>query len=159
MLAQASSRYSHLHSKSLFLILEPTALEGRPIVLVVEDEPLIGLSVEEWLKEAGYHVLLTESALEALHELESAAETLSALVTDIRLGGEEDGWQLARRARELNPLLPIVYASGDSAIDHSSQGVPHSIMVQKPFAAAQIVTAISTLINKVPPTVPTAENA
>jgi hypothetical protein len=41
--------------------------------------------------------------------------------------------------------------SGDSAGDHTSQGVPDSIMVQKPFAAAQIVTAVSTLINKLPP--------
>lgn len=127
-------------------------MDTRPIVLVIEDEPLIGLMVQDGLDEAGYETRLTASALEALHELEGAADVLSALVTDIRLGGQADGWQLARRARELNPLIPVVYVSGDSAVDHSSQGVPHSIMVQKPFAAAQIVTAISTLLNKVPPT-------
>lgn len=127
----------------------------RPLVLVVEDEPLIGLAVQQDLDNAGYEVLLTNSAVQALGELESAAESLSAVVTDIRLGGESDGWQIARRARELNPAVPVVYMSGDSAVDHSSQGVPHSIMIQKPFAAAQIVTAISTLLNKVPPTAPT----
>ena len=127
-------------------------MDSRPTVLVVEDEPLIGISVQETLEEAGYAALLTDCALQALHELESSAAVLSALVTDIRLGGEGDGWLVARRARELNPLLPVVYMSGDSAIDHSSQGVPHSIMVQKPFAVMQVVTAISTLINKVPPT-------
>jgi DNA-binding NtrC family response regulator len=94
--------------------------------------------------------------MEALHELESGADTLGALVTDIRLGDGNDGWQVARRARELRPLLPVVYMSGDSAVDHASQGVPHSIMVQKPFAAAQIVTAVSTLINKLP-SLPSAE--
>lgn len=128
-------------------------MDERPVVLVIEDEPLVGLMVQEGLEEAGYETRLTASAHEALHELESAADLLSALVTDIRLRGEADGWQLARRARELNPLLPVVYMSGDSAADHSSQGVPHSIMVQKPFAVAQIVTAISTLLNKVPPTI------
>ena len=127
-------------------------MDERPIVLVVEDQPLIGITVQEGLEEAGYHALLEESSVRALHELESAAARLSALVTDIRLEGETDGWELARRARELNPLLPIVYMSGDSAVNHSSKGVPHSIMVQKPFAAAQIVTAISTLLNKLPPT-------
>lgn len=127
-------------------------MDNRPIVLVVEDEPLIGLTVEDALGEAGYDVRLISKAIDALHELESAAEVLSALVTDIRLQGGKDGWQLARRARELNPTLPVVYMSGDSALDHSSQGVPHSLMVQKPFAAAQIVTAVSTLINKAPPT-------
>jgi DNA-binding response OmpR family regulator len=129
-------------------------VDRRPIVLVVEDEPLIGLTVEDALGEAGYDVRLISEALEALHELESAAEVLSALVTDIRLQGGRDGWQVARRARELNPALPVVYMSGDSALDHSSQGVPQSVMVQKPFAAAQIVTAVSTLINKAPPTPP-----
>jgi len=133
--------------------MQNSALTGLSI-LIVEDEPLIGLAVEDALKEAGYDVRLITDAMDALHELESAAEALSALVSDIRLQGGKDGWQVARRARELNPLLPVVYMSGDSAIDHASQGVPHSIMVQKPFAAAQIVTAVSTLINKLPPSVP-----
>ena len=131
-------------------------MDSRPIVLVVEDEPLIGLSVKDGLEEAGYDVRLMSNAVQALHEMESAAEILNALVTDIRLQDDKDGWQVARRARELNPLLPVVYMSGDSAVDHTSQGVPHSIMVQKPFAPAQIVTAVSTLINKLPPT-PLAE--
>jgi DNA-binding response OmpR family regulator len=126
-------------------------VDSRPIVLVVEDEPLIGLSVQDGLEEAGYDVRLMTDAVKALHELESAAEVLSAVVTDIRLQDDKDGWQVARRARELNPLLPVVYMSGDSAVDHTSQGVPQSIMVQKPFAPAQIVTAVSTLINKLPP--------
>ena len=127
-------------------------MDSRPIVLVIEDEPLIGLSVQDGLEDAGYDVRLIGDAAQALHELESAAEALCALVTDIRLQGDKDGWQVARRARELNPLLPVVYMSGDSAVEHTSQGVPHSIMVQKPFAPAQIVTAVSTLINKLPPT-------
>ena len=129
-------------------------MDSRPIILVVEDEPLIGLSLKDSLNEAGYDVRLTETALDALGELESAADALSALVTDIRLGGEQDGWQVARRARELNPSIPIVYMSGDSAIDHASQGVPDSIMVQKPFAAAQIITGVATLMNKLPPSPP-----
>ncbi len=130
-------------------------MDSRPIVLVVEDEPLIGLTVQDALGEAGYDVRLISKAVEALHEMESAAQVLSALVTDIRLQDEKDGWEVARRGRELNPTLPVVYMSGDSALDHTSQGVPHSVMVQKPFAAAQIVTAVSTLINKAPPTPPT----
>ena len=127
-------------------------MDSRPIIMVVEDEPLIGLSVQDGLEDAGYEVRLVNDAVKALHELESAADVLNALVTDIRLQGDGDGWQVARRARELNPLLPVVYMSGDSAVEHTSQGVPHSIMVQKPFAPAQIVTAVSTLINKLPPT-------
>ena len=102
-------------------------MDNRPFVLVVEDEPLIGLLVEEGLIDAGYTTQLVDSAFQAQHELESAAVVLSAMVTDIRLSGKADGWQLARRAREVYPALPIVYMSGDSAIDHSAQGVPDTL--------------------------------
>ena len=108
------------------------------------------LPAGELLDAQGISLAGFSKAVEALHELESAAEVLSGLVTDIRLQDDKDGWQVARRGRELNATLPVVYMSGDSASDHSSQGVPQSIMVQKPFALAQIVTAVSTLINEAP---------
>ena len=37
--------------------------------------------------------------------------------------------------------------SGNSAADWTSKGVPNSIMLEKPFAPAQLVTAISNLLN------------
>jgi hypothetical protein len=37
--------------------------------------------------------------------------------------------------------------SGDSAEDWGSKGVPNSIMLAKPFAPAQLVTAVSQLLN------------
>jgi DNA-binding response OmpR family regulator len=58
-----------------------------------------------------------------------------------------DGWEVARRAREISPAFPIVYMSGASAGDWTSKGVPHSIMLAKPFAPAQLVTAVAQLLN------------
>ena len=82
--------------------------------------------------------------------LEEGAVSVAGLVTDIDLGAGPHGWDVAQRARELNPLIPIVYMSGHQVIEHASRGVPASLMVQKPFAAAQIVTAISQLLNALP---------
>jgi DNA-binding response OmpR family regulator len=73
------------------------------------------------------------------------------MVTDIRLGEGPNGWDVARHAREVIPTMPVVYMSGDSANEHSAYGVPDSVMLQKPFATAQLVTAISTLMNAAPP--------
>ena len=42
--------------------------------------------------------------------------------------------------------------SGDSAADWASAGVPNSIMLTKPFAPAQLVTAVSQLLNRGTPT-------
>ena len=70
-----------------------------------------------------------------------------ALLTDVRLASDASGWDVARRARELSPAMPIVYLTGDSAADWASQGVPNSVLITKPFALAQVVTAISSLLN------------
>lgn len=42
--------------------------------------------------------------------------------------------------------LPIVYTTADSAAEWPVQGVPNSVVVQKPYAGAQLLTAISTLM-------------
>ena len=69
------------------------------------------------------------------------------MLTDIRLGSGPSGWDVARHAREANPIVPVVYVSGDSASDWVVYGVPHSIMIPKPYAFPQVVTAVSTLMN------------
>ena len=119
-------------------------------LLLVEDEPLIALSVEELLAEGGYAVIAAASGAKAMEILEAGEPVISGIVTDIRCPPGADGWELARRGRELNPNLAVVYFSGDSAHDHRARGVPDSVMVQKPFAASQIITAISMLLNAVP---------
>jgi CheY-like chemotaxis protein len=68
------------------------------------------------------------------------------LVTDIRLPGGSDGWEIARHARELKLDLPIVYTTADSAAEWPVRGVPNSVVVQKPYAAVQLLTVISTLL-------------
>ena len=74
-----------------------------------------------------------------------------ALVTDINLNSGMDGWEIARRAREMKPDFPIVYMTGAAAHEWTSQGVPGSILLEKPFAPAQVVTAVSQLLNKQEP--------
>jgi len=123
-------------------------LDAPVRVLLVEDEALIGMALAEQLEEAGFRVLLVTSAEEATGILRNRQQCLSAFVTDIRLGEGLDGWELGTQARQLWPNIPVVYMSGDSAAGHAIYGVPQSVMLQKPFAAAQMVTAISTLLNE-----------
>ncbi len=71
-------------------------------------------------------------------------------MTDIRLGEGKSGWDIARHVRGVAAAIPVVYMSGDSASDWHARGVPDSIMVQKPFVMAQVITALSTLLNDLP---------
>jgi DNA-binding response OmpR family regulator len=120
------------------------------VVFVVEDEALIQPLLVDPLEEAGFQVLVASSGGEAMKLLErQETGSIRALVTDIKLGpSSPSGWEVARRAREVHPDIPVVYVTGDSANDWSSQGVPNSVLITKPFAPAQIVTAVSQLINQ-----------
>lgn len=124
-------------------------VEGQvpePVVLLVEDEPLVLLVAQDALEAGGYTVLPVQLASEALEILDSRIAELSGLVTDIRLPGGSDGWEIARHARELKLDLPIVYTTADSAAEWPVRGVPNSVVVQKPYAAVQLLTVISTLL-------------
>jgi CheY-like chemotaxis protein len=118
----------------------------EPVILVVEDEPLVLLVAQDALEAGGYTVLPVQLSSEALEVIDGRIADLSGLVTDIRLPGGPDGWEIARRARELRADLPIVYTTADSAVDWPAKGVPNSVVVQKPYAGAQLLTAISTLM-------------
>jgi DNA-binding response OmpR family regulator len=121
-------------------------------ILVVEDDELVQNLVEDCLSEGGFETVVAPSGEKAVGLLDAAEGKYRALVTDINLGpGELDGWDVARHAREIDPHFPVVYMSGIEADDWASQGVPNSIMLAKPFAPAQLVTAVSQLLNATPP--------
>lgn len=128
-------------------------MQGLLTILVVEDDPLIQSVVGEALKDGGYEIELASSPGEAIKKLDAAGGKFRALVTDINLGlGKVDGWEIARHARKIDAEFRVVYMSGDSAEDWASKGVPNSIMLSKPFAPAQLVTAVSQLLNSGTPT-------
>jgi DNA-binding response OmpR family regulator len=74
-----------------------------------------------------------------------------ALITDVNLNGSLSGWEVAKQIREMAAGLPVIYMTGAAADQWTSHGVPNSILLQKPFAPAQLVTAVSQLLNAVPP--------
>ena len=121
------------------------------IVFVVEDDELVREVIEPALEEAGFGIVVASSGDEALQLLESKeASPIRAVVTDIDLRSKATGWDVARRARELHPDIPVVYMTGGNADEWTARGVPNSILITKPFAPAQIVTAVSQLLNAAP---------
>ena len=117
-------------------------------LLLVDDEALLLLDLEATLTEEGFEVVAASSGTAAMAEIDKDPSSLIALVTDIRLVRGPDGWSLGHRIRELVPAIPVIYMSGDSASDWDSKGVPRSVMLQKPFVNAQLVTALATLLNE-----------
>lgn len=122
-------------------------LASSPSILLAEDEVLIAIHLQSVLEDAGFEVLVASSGKEALAILNGSEPQPSGIVTDINLGEGPDGWDVARRARELSSLTQVVYMSGAASMDYCSRGVPLSLMIEKPFADAQLVTAISGQLN------------
>jgi DNA-binding NtrC family response regulator len=86
-------------------------------ILVVDDEPDMVENCTRLLRRAGYRILGTTDAERALALLESERPDL--LLTDLKMPGI-DGLELMRRARDLDPALPVIvitaFASIDSAV-------------------------------------------
>jgi DNA-binding response OmpR family regulator len=119
-----------------------------PIILVVEDDPLVQSIVEEALTDGGFDIVIASSGQDAIDLLDDQNVKYRAVVTDINMGRDKlDGWDVAHRAREIDAGLPVVYMTGASADDWASKGVPSSILMRKPFAPAQLLTAVSQLLN------------
>ena len=125
-------------------------MQALPVVLVIEDDETIQGIVEDALGEGGFEMAVAATGEEAITLIKGRQAHYRALVTDINLLGRIDGWEIARAAREVDPAFPIVYMTGAAADEWASRGVPNSILLTKPFAPAQLVTAISNLLNTTP---------
>jgi DNA-binding response OmpR family regulator len=118
-----------------------------PLILVIEDEYLVQKDVVAALTVGGFATEAVFSGEEALSLFMGGIRNYSALVTDVRLRGNLNGWDVAKRIREKEPAFPVIYVTAQAADQWASHGVPNSILITKPFAPAQLVTAVSNLLN------------
>lgn len=79
-------------------------LNTQPIILVIEDDPLLQSMVHDALSEGGFQAEVVASGEDAIKVLDINKHR--ALVTDINLKAQLTGWEVARRARELVPRSP-----------------------------------------------------
>jgi DNA-binding response OmpR family regulator len=117
----------------------------RPIhVLVVEDEFLISEWVAQSLSDQGFAVQTVSNAADALECLYS--DPVDVLFTDINLPGSMDGAELAWRAREISPHLPVIYASARATLLKQDARVPGSVVVPKPYEPALLGRLLSATL-------------
>ena len=117
------------------------------LVLIAEDEAEIREILRASSEDGGFVVVLASSGEEAIAAMDTKGEEVRALVTEIALASKATGWDVARHAREMFPDLRVVYVTGAEGHDWASLGVPNSVLIAKPFAPAQVLTAVSQLLN------------
>ena len=116
-------------------------------VLLVEDEVMISQLVAESLSEQGFIVHESKTASDAWDYLTSGVE-VDVLFTDINLPGGMDGRELARKARQLRPDMPIVYASGRYRPSDMGALVPRSVFLSKPYDPDDVGTLLARLTDR-----------
>lgn len=103
-------------------------------LLVVEDDDIVRMLMVEVLDELGYTAIEAENATAALKILEDAEQPLALLMTDVGLP-DMRGEELAAKARELRPTLPVLFASGFAESCDVPQGMH---LIGKPFGIDQL---------------------
>lgn len=114
-------------------------------VLLVEDEALVAEVMQEQLADEGYRVVWAPDAFGALAVLERRAAGVDALVTDVDLGAGPNGFEVARRAREIDPALPVLYVTGQAEGLFANHGVSGAGLLPKPFQPAELSRAVGRL--------------
>jgi len=119
-----------------------TSARGHSVALV-EDDSGVREVCEDALLEAGFHVEAFRVGEDALRAL--AVTSPGVLVVDWKMPGL-DGAQLARRARALDPGLPILMITGSRwEIEEAARCAGVRRVLYKPFLMEDLVAAVTAL--------------
>jgi len=121
--------------------LQPETKAVKLRILVVDDDPIIGLLFREALETLGHAVVTADTSADGLEYVERL--DFGLIFLDLKMP-EMDGAELLRRIKNISPEVPVTIITGypDSEIMMRAleQG-PFSVM-KKPFGISDIVAAV-----------------
>lgn len=121
----------------------PTAQAPIPIVLVVEDEPLLRLFAAQVVEDAGYEPLEAANAAEAIAILESRPD-IRIVFTDIDMPGGLDGMKLAACIRDRWPPIKIIITSGKPLPPRTTMPA-ETVFFPKPYRQDRVIASLHQL--------------
>lgn len=112
-------------------------------ILLVEDQLLIAMDAEAILNDHGYHNITTATNLDEARKVVESQD-LSLVILDINLGGVTS-YELASELVTKN--IPFAFASGYDNHEAQDYSLEHIPVIRKPFGEADLLGAISRLID------------
>ena len=116
-------------------------------ILLVEDQALIAISLGAALEKHGYVVTIAASgsaAIAAISAIGSGPGAMTGLITDIDLRSGPDGWEVARRARLVSPMLE--YHASRAAMQDEVFGGDFRGVVPEPAGFMLLGVALAGLL-------------
>ena len=109
-------------------------------ILIVDDHAMIRDALSLGLRACGHEVAQAANGAAALTAM--AQRLPDVLVTDLDMPGM-GGVELIRRARRAYPELPIVAMTAGGGENLAALELDGACKLQKPFTAAQLISAIT----------------
>ena len=125
------------------------SLDRQRTVLVVDDDRHILEVLEARLSAAGFRVLTSLAAQDALQRLES--ERVELLITDIRMPGM-GGMELLREARKKSPHLPVILLTAYGTIPDAVHAIKEGAVeyLTKPFDGKALLQKVTEILKEAP---------
>ena len=123
---------------------EVSAAHPQPVILLVEDEVVVREVTRKVLELAGYRVLESGSADDALRLAQEHAGMIGLLLTDVVMPGM-NGADLAQRLEDAYPCLTTVYMSGYAEADILRKVIRRGpfLHIQKPFTVNFLLSRVA----------------
>jgi CheY-like chemotaxis protein len=112
-------------------------------VLVAEDELLVRNFLQVELEEAGYDVILADTADAAIAILEARTD-IHLVFTDIDMPGSMDGLKLAAYVRDRWPPIHIIITTGNA---RPPEIPANALFIPKPYLGRTVIDAMRTFEN------------
>jgi two-component system cell cycle sensor histidine kinase/response regulator CckA len=123
--------------------------EAQPArtVLLVEDEDAVRTMAARILRQKGFRVLEASDGGAALEALEAYGESVDLVLTDVVMPGV-GGVELADRALQLRPGMPVLFMSGYTEREVADRGGVRAgtLLLNKPFRAGELVAAVRKVL-------------
>jgi len=123
----------------------------KQVVLVVDDEPVIRLTLAVHLEENGFKVLEAGCAADAIAILEEPGSIVKLVFSDVRMPGEMDGISLSRWIFESRPNIAVILATGDLGKTTAMEDLCGAEAMGKPFNIEAATNKIRNAIRKKSP--------
>ena len=122
----------------------------KPVVLVVDDEPIVAEVVGRYLRRDGFAVVSASDGPAGLAAALDPGQPPNIIVLDIMLPGM-DGLEVCRRLRQQRVTVPIILltARGDEADRIGGLGIGADDYVVKPFSPAEVVARVKAQLRRV----------
>ena len=116
-----------------------------PVILVVEDDPIIRMGALQLVVDAGFEAIAASDADEAIRILEARSD-IHLVFTDVGMPGTMDGIKLAHYIRHRWPPVKLIVASGKHILDESHLPVGARFF-SKPYSDKTIVGAMMGMLS------------